>query len=717
MNAWAKAAALTGAGPWETVTDPSLGLPRTVVSDGPHGLRRQDENTRFEDWGTSVPSTCFPPASALAAGWDETVLTRVGEAIAAEARALGVSVVLGPGVNIKRNPLCGRNFEYFSEDPLLTGVLATAYVKAVEGVGVGTSLKHFAANNQETDRMEVSAEVDERTLREIYLPAFERVVKQARPSTVMAAYNRLNGTFCSQHRWLLTDVLRGEWGFEGAVVSDWGATHDRVAALQAGLDLAMPGPNEDFTRSLAEAVEQGVLREAELDAAVDRVRALHRVAADHRESVDFEAHHALSRAIAAECVVLLKNEDGVLPLARDARVAVLGRQAVDARFQGGGSSHVNATRVDQPLAELQALGHAVTFVDDADREGLDAALRGNDVAVVFAGLHDVHESEGVDRRHLDLPPADVALVRAVAATGLPTVVVLTHGSVVLLEGWVDQVAGVVDAGLLGQGGGHALARLIFGLADPSGRLAETIPYRLPDNPSWLNFPGENGHVRYGEGVLVGYRYHATAEVGARYPFGHGLSYTTFATTLVSAVATGPTSATATVRVTNTGHRAGKEVVQLYVAPPEDRVRRPRRELRAFAKVALAPGESAERTFDLDLRAFAYWDTLTSSWSVSPGVHLVQVCSDALTVIDERPVTLAGNRVVPRLTLDSRLADLIGHPVAGPAFLAGMAEQAPDALDTLKAIGYLPVRTLTEFSPDAFPVSALTALIHHANQTH
>lgn len=710
----AKATAVTGASAWSTVEDASLDLPHTILSDGPHGLRRQDEGTSFQAVNDSLPATCFPPASALAASWDPDVLSRVGEAIAAEARALGVSVVLGPGVNIKRSPLCGRNFEYFSEDPLLTGVLASAYVRAVEAAGVGTSVKHFAANNQETDRMNVSVEVDERTLREIYLPAFERVVTEARPASVMAAYNRVNGTYAAENPWLLTTVLRGEWGHQGAVVSDWGASRDRVAALRAGLDLAMPGPDESFTQAVRDAVASGELDEAVLDQAIARVRALHRVDADHREHVDHGAHHDLARALAAECLVLLKNDGGLLPLSPDARVAVVGRHATATRFQGGGSSHVNATMVDQPLAEMQALGAGVTLVEVDDVDELARRVAQHDVAVVFAGLDDLVETEGVDRPDIDLPAGDLAVLRALAASGTPTVAVLTHGGVVSLEGWVDDVDAVLDAGLLGQGGGHAVARVLYGLTNPSGRLAETIPLRLEDNPSWLNFPGEFGKVRYGEGVMVGYRYHATAGVGVRYPFGHGLSYTTFDHQLLSVEATGATTATAEARITNTGTRAGKGVLQLYIASPPGRVRRPARELRAFAKVELAPGASHQVRFDLDTRAFAYWHTSGSRWAVEPGEYRVQLCADALTVVDERTIALTGNRPTPRLTLDSRLADWLDHPLAGPALQGWAGVADPGGAHSLRAVEYLPMRSLIEWGGDAFPADALTALMGQAN---
>ncbi|MDR1808700.1 MAG: glycoside hydrolase family 3 C-terminal domain-containing protein, partial [Propionibacteriaceae bacterium] len=693
----AKAEALTGAGLWSTVDRPEVGVRPAVVTDGPHGLRLAAGGLAEMGLADAVPATCFPPACGLAASWDRDAAGAAGRALGEETRANGVSVVLGPAVNIKRSPLCGRNFEYFSEDPLLAGELAAAHVAGVQSAGVGTSVKHFAANNQETDRMRVSAEVDERTLREIYLAAFERVVTRARPATVMCSYNRINGVPASENHWLLTEVLREEWGFSGLVMSDWGAVTDRVAALAAGLDLAMPGPREDFTAAIVAAVATGALPEAAVDAAVTRVAALRVVDPAARQPFDVDAHHEVARAVAEECVVLLRNEGGVLPLGA-ARVVVTGPLAEAPRYQGGGSSHVNATRVDSPLAELAALapahGASVEYVSPDDVAAAAAAAAAADVVVVFGGLLEADESEGFDRATMDFPADQAALIERLAATGTPVVVVVSHGGAVRLEPWHDSAAAILDAALLGQGGGRALARVLFGDANPSGRLAETIPLRLEDHPSWLNFPGELGQVRYGEGVLVGYRYFATADAAVRYPFGHGLSYTSFAVELVDAAATGPDTASATVRVTNEGPRPGAYVVELYVAPPPGGpVRRPVRELRDFAKVRLAPGETAELAFTLDDRAFAYWDVAHQRWTVAAGDYGIEVGDSCVDIRSARTVTLSGNAPAPHVTLDSSLAEWLAHPAIGPQLSARL----------IPALGGFDVRMI-----DSAP---MTTLIH------
>jgi beta-glucosidase len=655
------------------------------------------------------------------------VAERIGAAVGVEARAIGVPVVLGPGVNIKRSPLCGRNFEYYSEDPLLAGVLGAAHVRGQQAQGVGASVKHFAANNQETQRMQVSADVDERTLREIYLPAFERVVTEAQPATVMCAYNKVNGVYASQHRWLLTRVLRDEWGFAGAVVSDWGAVDDRVAALEAGLDLQMPGDHGAGNRLVVDAVRAGELDEAVVDRSVRRVAALADLVTEPTGGFDADAHHALARELATDCAVLLKNDGGVLPLEPGARVAVIGEFARTPRYQGGGSSHVNATRVDDALSALQdavAVTFAPGFSPDgtgdaaALREQAVAVARDADVTVVFAGLAEQDESEGFDRTTLDLPAAQVELIRAVARVSPRTVVVLASGGVVSLEGWHDDVDAVLAGFLLGQAGGSALADLLVGRANPSGRLAETIPLRLQDTASYLNFPGEQGHVRYGEGVMVGYRHFVSTDAPVRYPFGHGLSYTTFQTGDLHVEPTGDDTATVTVTVTNTGERAGRHVVQVYVATTAGPVRRPARELRAFTKVSLEPGESRTVTLELDRRAFAHWDVREGGWVVAPGEYRVQVGMSCTDIVAERPVTLAGDEIVPELTMESSVAEWFEHPVAGPQLLAGLLATMPDGAAEMHAgmlqmIGSMPMRRFAADFGAAIPATELDRLIEAA----
>lgn len=671
-----KLALLSGRTFWETHDVPSAGIRSLTLADGPYGLRHQSGDHDHLAIFESDPATCFPPGVAIGSSWDPRLASRLGAAVGREAVARGVDVVLGPGVNIKRSPLCGRNFEYYSEDPLLAGVLGAAFTTALQAEGPSVSVKHFAANNQETNRQTISSDVDERTLREIYLPAFERVVREGRPGTVMASYNKINGVYAWANAWLLTEVLREEWGFDGIVISDWSSVTDPVAAVKAGLDLEMPA-EPGRVEELRAALDAGDLNLAVVESSVARLSALATKPRRTAAATDDAAQHALARELAEGCPVLLRNERQVLPLGPSSNVAVIGLLAAEPRYQGGGSAHVNATQVDQPLAELrdllQASGGSVQYaqgyaLDGSENpqlalEAVDVAGR-VDVAVVFAGLGETQESEGFDRERLELPADQVDLIRRVAAAAERTVVVLSHGGVVTLEEWHDHVDAILDAFVLGQGGGRAVARLLTGEVTPSGRLAETIPRRLADHPSWLNFPGEQGHVRYGEGVLVGYRYFSSAEAPVRYPFGHGLSYTTFEAELRCVEITGDDSARASVSVRNTGRRAGEHVVQLYVAAPAGEVRRPTRELRAFDKVSLGPGETAQVDFDLDRRAFAYWDIERSGWVVSPGRYRVQLCSDAASVLTEDAIDLAGDRLARRVTLDSPIGDWLDHPEIG-----------------------------------------------------
>ncbi|KQU07046.1 beta-glucosidase [Rhodococcus sp. Leaf7] len=728
MTAEEKAHLLSGRDFWSTHSVERLGITSVTMTDGPHGVRLQ---RRSDESGT--PATCFPLAAAVGASWDPAVARAIGAAIAIEARAQGVGIVLGPGVNIKRSPLCGRNFEYYSEDPLLSGVLGAAHVEGQQAEGVGASVKHFAANNQETDRMQISADVDERTLREIYLPAFERVVTESAPATVMAAYNRINGTPASANTWLLTDVLRGEWGFRGAVVSDWGAVADPVASVRAGLDLQMPGTGGRSARLILDALADGSLDETVVDRAAARVLELGRGAAEMDDrDVDFAAHHALARTLASECAVLLTN-DGTLPLHQGTRIAVIGEFARTPRFQGSGSSRVAAVDVDEPLACLCELASMrdcdVTFapgftLDDAPSTEAATALRAEavatasaaEVAVIFAGLPDTAESEGFDRSTTLLPEQQSALITAVAAAAPRTVVVLAHGGVVTMEEWHDDVHAVLDVSLAGEAAGGAVADLLFGVANPSGRLAETIPVRLSDTPSYTNFPGEQGHVRYGEGVMVGYRWHETAERPARHPFGHGLSYTTFGVDDLTVTAVGDDSATVTVTVRNTGRLAGSEVVQIYVSTTAGPVRRPVRELRSFTKIRLEPGESHRVEFSLSRRAFAYWDIRRHGWVVAPGDYTVQVCRDAATVLTDQVVTLTGDHTAAALTLQSTVETWTTHPQIGPELLELLAQVPPDrglpeiTPELLRMVGSMPMQKIVDMLGDVLPAPVLDEMM-------
>jgi beta-glucosidase len=711
-----KAALVVGGGFWKTHAAP--GIRSIQITDGPHGLRKQEGGGDHLGLGISRPATCFPPAVALASTFNAELVERVGVALGKEARAEDVTVLLGPGVNIKRSPLCGRNFEYFSEDPLVSGRLGAALVRGIQNQGVGASLKHFAANNQETNRMTVSAEVDERTLRELYLPAFETIVRREQPWTVMCSYNRLNGIATAESHWLLTTVLRKEWGFQGAVVSDWGAIDGRVAALKAGTDLEMPGPQGDSVKAIVDAVACGELDERVLDASVERIRALVAKAKAATDGYDSDAHHALAQQAAEESIVLLRN-DGVLPLGPTERVAVIGELARTPRIQGAGSSQVNPTRVDNALDQLAArasvdFAAGYTLGGQPDHDLRDAAVKlaaRSDAVLLFLGLPERDESEGYDRVRLELPDDQLALVHAVAAVNPRTVVVLTNGGVVTLEPWHDSVAAILECWLLGQAGGAAIADVVLGSTSPSGRLAESIPYRLQDTPSYLNFPGDGDVVRYAEGVFVGYRYYETVEVPVRYPFGHGLGYTTFS---YSELRVG--RGQASVTVTNSGGVAGKEVVQLYVATPPSGVRVPARELRGFAKVALQPGESRSVTLSLDDRAFSFWDVDSSSWVIAGGDYSVQIGRSAHDIVLRAGIRLASTRPSHPLTLESPVSAWLAHPVTGPLLRRTAAKEAAEegGADVLKMVGSMPIRRLLRFPGVEIDLRQLELLRRVAN---
>ena len=713
-----KASLCLGSDFWHTAAVSRLGIPAITLSDGPHGLRRQPDAGDHVGISGSLPATCFPTASALGSSFDPELVRRVGEALGEEARAQDVQVVLGPGINIKRSPLCGRNFEYFSEDPLVSGVLGAALVEGVQSRGVGACVKHYAANNQETDRLRVSADVDERTLREIYLPGFERVVTQARPWTVMCSYNRINGTHASQHRWLLTEVLRDQWGFDGLVVSDWGAVHDRVAALAAGLDLEMP-PNLGVSdAAIVAAVRAGELDEGVLDQAVARVLALvERAAARGEAGFDSAAHHALARAAAAECAVLLKNDNGLLPLQPSAgdTIAVIGEFARTPRFQGAGSSKVNSTRVDVALDELRAslpdavelpfaAGFGIDSTDGDDAladEAVELAARAGTV-VAFLGLPAADESEGFDRTHIDLPANQTALLARIAAVNPRVVVVLANGSAVRVADWEASAGAVLECWLAGQAAGGAVADLLLGAANPCGRLAETLPLRLEDTPSHLNFPGEDGHVCYGERIFVGYRGYDALDRAVSYPFGHGLSYTSFEYSDIEATASG-LPARISCRVTNTGKRRGKEVVQLYVGDPEASVARPPRELRAFTKIDLEPGASETVTFELDERDFSYWSTRESRWVLEGGEFTLAVGASSRDLRLTTTVELAAPALPIRLDDMATLEEWLAHPTGSVLVREAVGTDehgrplgilADDEL--LPVIGNFPLRTLAAF---------------------
>jgi beta-glucosidase len=682
-----KAALCIGASPWTTTPVERLGIPELTMSDGPHGVRRVADVNDFITG--ALPATCFPTASCTASSWDVDLIRAMGQALAEECIALKVDVVLGPGTNMKRTPVGGRNFEYFSEDPSLAGQMAASFINGVQSKGVGTSLKHYAANNQETHRMSISAEIDERTLREIYLPAFETAVKKGKPWTVMCAYNKLNGTYGSENHRLLVDILKDEWGFEGLVVSDWGAVHERVKALKAGLDLEMPGPRGRRFKAVVEAVRSGELSESILDEAVRRILGIVFKAAETPKGGTFDkaGHHALARRIAAEGMVLLKN-NGILPLKDPQRIAVVGRSAKEAYFQGGGSSHINPTQVDSPFDELQKLAGKAKLSysqgypeGDAFEQGLiDEAVknsRGADVALIYISMPKTKESEGYDRVDLDLTAQQVALIEAVCAVQHNSIVILNNGAPVVMSEWIDGTAAVLEAWMMGQAGGGAIADVLYGKVNPSGKLAETFPLKLTDTPAYINFPGGNGVVSYGEGVFVGYRYYDTRQAAVLFPFGYGLSYTSFEYKNPSVSANtfrDVDGVSVSVEVTNTGKMAGKEVVQVYVHDQVSRLVRPPKELKGFAKVELQPGETKTVTIALDFRAFAYYHPGYEKWITEDGQFDILVGASSSDIRGSLTVSLQSTMELPSLlNRDSSLGEWLEDP-RGKRVLEPLSQQ-------------------------------------------
>ncbi|MCD8103956.1 MAG: glycoside hydrolase family 3 C-terminal domain-containing protein [Lachnospiraceae bacterium] len=684
-----KAGMCSGLDFWHLKGVDRLGIPSVMVSDGPHGLRKQDDQADHLGINESIKAVCFPAGCLTACSFDRGLLRTLGDAIGKEAQANDLSVVLGPAVNIKRSPLCGRNFEYYSEDPYLAGETAAAFIEGVQAHHVGTSIKHFAANSQEFNRMSASSNVDERTLREIYLPAFETAVKKAQPYTVMCSYNRLNGTFASEHPWLLTDVLRTEWGFEGYVMSDWGAVNERVDGLKAGLDLEMPSCNGVTDAEIVEAVKNGSLEESVLDVAVERLLKIIFEYVDNREEQEFtlEQDHALARRIAAESMVLLKNdcdamgESPILPLKETEKIAFIGGFAEKPRFQGGGSSHINCFRIDNILEEVKGnanITYAKGFAADTDvyEEALAAeaieAAKAADKAVLFLGLPDSFESEGYDRSHMQLPKRQNRLVKEILKVQKNVIVVLHNGSPVELP-WADEVKGILEAYLGGQAAGGAIADILFGRVNPSGKLAETFPLRLEDNPSYLSF-GEPVDVDYTEGIYVGYRYYDAKKMPVAYPFGYGLSYTTFAYSNLrlgcgeawfadgQAVITEKDTVTVSVDVTNTGNRFGKEIVQLYIADKTGAVRRPLMELKGYEKVALNPGETKTVTMAIDYRSLAWYSTSLHSWYAASGAYEVCIGASSRDIRLCAPLQLNNSQLPPlKVTRNTTLGELLANP--------------------------------------------------------
>lgn len=674
-----KASLCSGTDFWHTKAIDRLNIPAAMVSDGPHGIRKQESLADHMGVAESIKAIGFPTASAMACSFDRDLLHKVGDALGEECVAEDLAVLLGPGINMKRSPICGRNFEYYSEDPVVAGELGAAFVNGVQEHGVGTSLKHFAANNQEWRRMSISAEIDERTLREIYLAAFETVVKKAQPWTIMCSYNRINGVYSCENDWLLNKVLRDEWGFEGLVMTDWGAMDERVPSLKAGLDLEMPDCHGETDKLIVKAVQSGELEEPVLDTAVERILTMvdkyltarkgidpasmvHPLPSSVERGYDVAAHHALARTTAEQSAVLLKNED-ILPLQKDKKIAFIGEFAKVPRIQGGGSSHINNTWIE---SALDAVGDSVSYAQGfhIDEETTDETLlqeaitlaKESDVAVIFAGLPDSFESEGFDRTHLNMPANQNELIARISEVQPNVVVVLHSGSPIAMP-WLDKVAGVLQMYLAGQASGGAAVNLLFGDATPCGKLAETFPLHLEDNPSYLNFPGNREKVCYQEGVFIGYRYYDKKKMDVLFPFGYGLSYTDFTYSNMKVTVNGKNAADVDViketdeivvsaDITNTGNCDGAEIVQLYIKNPVVYEIRPEKELRDFAKVFLKAGETKTVTFTLNARAFSYYETRIHDWYAESGDYEILLASSSRDIRLQDTVSITGSKKIP-----------------------------------------------------------------------
>lgn len=716
-----KAAICSGADFWHTEKIDRLGIPAVMVSDGPHGLRTQG-NGEGDHLGLndSIEAVCFPAACATACSFDREMMYDMGVTLGKECQAEDVSVLLGPAVNIKRSPLCGRNFEYISEDPYVAGELSAAYIQGVQSQNVGTSIKHFAANNQEHERMYGSSNVDERTLREIYFPAFETAIKKAKPWTVMCSYNRINGVYASENSWLLTKILREEWGFDGFVVSDWGAVNDRVAGIIAGMDLEMPGGDCNDAK-IIEAVQNGTLKEETLNQTVERILDIvYRYVNNKKEEIfDREADHQKAEKIAEESIVLLKNDNHVLPLSKEEQIAFIGGFAEKPRYQGGGSSHIHSHKVISAVSLSEEYGHiqyAKGFSAEEDKidellfsEAMDTAKKADKI-VVFAGLPDSFESEGYDRVHMNLPNCQNQLIDRLLTLGKPVIVVLHNGSPVEMP-WVEKVQGIVEAYLGGEAIGKAEMEILYGKVNPSGKLAESFPCRLEDNPSYLNFPGTNKQVNYAEGIFVGYRYYDTRKMNVLFPFGHGLSYTTFEYSnlkIDKEICKPCDKIHVSVDITNTGDREGREIVQLYISDKTGATIRPVQELKSFSSVVLNPGETKTIVMELDYRSFAWYDTEQEDWYAANGEYEIRIGKSSRDIVLTAKICMTGNKEkLPKIDRNVMLGDLLScEKTVGyvkenlmsyiNAFTGNSEESEFDEM-IQNMVKYMPLRTLRSFS--------------------
>lgn len=743
-----KASLCSGLDFWNTKGIERLGIPSVMVSDGPHGLRKQEEAADHLGMNESIKAVCFPAGCAVAASFDRETAKLLGETLGTECQAENISTILGPAMNIKRSPLCGRNFEYYSEDPLVSSEMASAYIQGVQSRHVGTSPKHFLANNQEFHRMTSDSVMDERTLREIYMASFEGMVKQAKPWTIMNSYNKLNGTYLCENKEMLTDVLRKEWGFDGYVMTDWGAMNERVQALLAGCNLEMPSSGGSTDKEIAAAVKNRTLEEAVLDSSCEEFLEIIFRYIENRDTdavFNLEKDHAVAQKIEEESIVLLKNEDKILPLKEDCKAAFIGKYAAKPRYQGGGSSHINSFKVKSAWETVKDNGSVIYAQgyddreDVTDEELLTEAVRvakQAEAAVIFAGLPDNFESEGYDRKHLRMPDCQNRLIEEVSAVQPNTIVILHNGAPVEMP-WIDKVKAVLEVYLGGQAVGSAAVNILYGKTNPSGRLPETFPLRLEDTPCYLFYGGENDRSEYREGVFVGYRYYTSKNMPVLFPFGYGLSYTDFTYTnlQISNVKIQDNEIlTVKVDVTNTGNCKGKEVIQLYVSAKEGSVIRPIRELRAFKKISLNPGETKTVVLELDERAFSYWNTEIHDWFMESGSYEIQIGKSAQEILLKKEVQVRTGRKLPRsYTLNSTLGEVMkdeqGQRLLGEVlgYTAGQAEDM-DAItaksedgsqmmnqEMLEAMmGGMPLRQMMSFIP-GIKKENLTELIKMLNE--
>lgn len=743
-----KASLCSGLDFWNTKGIERLGIPSVMVSDGPHGLRKQEEAADHLGMNESIKAVCFPAGCAVAASFDRGTAKLLGETLGTECQAENISTILGPAMNIKRSPLCGRNFEYYSEDPLVSSEMASAYIQGVQSRHVGTSPKHFLANNQEFHRMTSDSVMDERTLREIYMASFEGMVKQAKPWTIMNSYNKLNGTYLCENKEMLTDVLRKEWGFDGYVMTDWGAMNERVQSLLAGCNLEMPSSGGSTDREIVAAVKNGTLEEAVLDRSCEEFLEIIFRYIENRDTdavFNLEKDHAVAQKIEEESIVLLKNEDKILPLKEDCKAAFIGKYAAKPRYQGGGSSHINSFKVESAWETVKDNGSVIYAQGYDDREDVTdeellteaiKAAKQAEAAVIFAGLPDNFESEGYDRKHLRMPKCQNRLIEEISAVQPNTIVILHNGAPVEMP-WIDKVKAVLEVYLGGQAVGSAAVNILYGKTNPSGRLPETFPLRLEDTPCYLFYGGENDRSEYREGVFVGYRYYTSKDMPVLFPFGYGLSYTDFTyTNLQISHAKIQDNETLTVKVdvTNTGNCKGKEVIQLYISAKEGQVIRPVRELRAFKKISLNPGETKTVVLELDGRAFSYWNTEIHDWYMEPGSYEIQIGKSAQEILLKKEVQVRTERKLPRIyTLNSTLEEVMkderGQRLLGEVlgYTAGKAE-GMDAItaksedgsqmmnqEMLEAMmGGMPLRQMMSFIP-GIKKENLTELIKMLNE--